>query len=472
MNAVLLKELRQSVRNRYVLAAYMIFVVALLVVAGVQISGFVKEGASFPLSLFGSGRTLFLTVHTIFAGFAIVFIPSYVAYRIVRERWGANPDLMYVTPMSPSRLLMGKFISAMTLAGLFLGAALPLLALSYFIGGIDVLSIVMSVLLTLGLSAVLTLYAMLLASVPVPKIIRGLLLLGGAASLVLIVKEIWIEATEESCSAGFMNILGNRESCITFAVAMAGAVSVAGLLYTAALAAFRPATVERMRPFRALATALFAAWGIAAFIHTKYYPFADTLEPWVTLLMGFAAFMMMFALSERPEPGIYQRKQMPRSLVWRIVGYPFRTGQRNAVLWTVLLLLIGVVLSHFIFSKEGWCDLCGKRHSFLCEGTTEGESILIFILTVSGYVLTVLLVWYYALRRKMSNAPLWWIAALVVAGIAILLASLREAGIESIVAWPGYLFADRWIVLFYLYGWNALAISLLAPIYLRARFAG
>ncbi|MCL2104244.1 MAG: hypothetical protein FWH21_04215, partial [Kiritimatiellaeota bacterium] len=159
MNAVLLKELRQSVRNRYVLAAYVIFVVVLLIVAGVQTSQFVRTSWSNPQSIFDAGKTLFQTIHAIFAALSFLFIPTYVLSRITREHWGTDLDLMYVTPMPPASLLIGKFGSAMALAGLFLSAALPFLVLSYFIGGMDVLSIVMTVILTLEIAAALTLYA-------------------------------------------------------------------------------------------------------------------------------------------------------------------------------------------------------------------------------------------------------------------------------------------------------------------------
>ena len=472
MNAVLLKELRQSVRNRYVLAAYVIFIVVLLIVTGVQISLFIRNAWANPQSVFGTGRALFLAIHGIFAGIAMLFIPCYVASRILRERWGANLDLMYVTPMPPSHLPIGKFGSAMALAGLFLGGALPFLVLSSFIGGIDVLSIVVSVLLTLLVVATLTLFFIVLSIVPMPKILRGVIMLGPVFSLFWAVAG-WIAATAELCSEGYVSILGNADSCITFVEAVAMGLSAMGLLYVAALAGFQSPNVDRMRPFRWLATALVVGWGIVVAIQSRFEGYKDSPEPWVAMVMIFAVFMMILGLGERTEMGAYQRKQLPRSLIGRIAGYPFRTGQLNAVCWSVLLLAIGLALSYVIFpaasTVEEYCSKCGATHLLPCDATMA-EHFRILTLNVSGYALTMLALWRYVFHRaKMPGAALWWVTALVIILVNIVLGSLSNAGGASdIEGFVGYLFANKREVLPWLYGWNAVAILCLVPVYLGA----
>jgi len=472
MNAVLLKELRQSVRNRYVLAAYVIFIVVLLIVSGIQISLFVRTAWENPQSISGAGRWLFLAIHGMFAGRAMVFIPGYVANRIIRERWGANLDLMYVTPMPPSSLPVGKFGSAMAMAGLFLGGALPFLALSSFIGGIDVLSIVMSVLLTLLVVAALTLYAIVLAIAPMPKILRGVILIGTAFALFWAVMG-WIGATAALCSDGYLNILGNLDSGILFIDAVALGLSVMALLYTAALAGFQSINVDRMRPFRTLATALVAVWGIVVAIQSRFkgYEFNDIHEPWIVIVVIFAAGMMVLGLGERAEMGAYQRKQLPKSSVKRLLGYPFRTGQLNAVLWAVILLAVGIVLSYAIFpaasTVEKWCRTCSKTHLLPCT-TTSAEALRIAVLNVSGYALTMLVLWRTLLRRtRMPAASLWWMTALIIALATVVFGSLNAGGVAGIDNIAGYLFASKREVLPILYCWNVAAIVLLLPIYWR-----
>ena len=517
MNAVLLKELRQGVRNRYVLAAYIIFVVALLIVVGVMTSLALQEAAKHPLSIFGAGRDIFLTVHGIFAGVAIVFIPSYVAVRILRERWGANLDVMYVTPMPPSNLLVGKFLSALALVGLFLGGALPFLALSYFVGGIDVLNIVMSVLMTLCVVALLTLFVMLLSIAPVHKILRGLLLLGAAGGLCGATMG-WIAATAGLCDMGYMSILGDTNSCIGFVEVVALAASMAGLVYAAALAGFRSVNVERMRPFRVLATALLTVWGIVTAIQSRNVDVNtfhhEINQPWVAILLILAVLMMIFGLSERvkssgglrasskttppfghPSTGGECRVKFPSrggvpegrggfcpsmggkfksalATLWRVLGYPFRTGQLNAVCWAMLVLAVGIALSFSILIEKDvvttHCTVCNKTHFLPPCQTTLGEGFRIFALNVSGYALTMLALWRYVLRRyKVPVSSLWWVTLLFIGLLTLILGVTiwDSDGITGINRWAGFLFAQNRSVLPWLYGWNAVMLLGLAPVF-------
>jgi len=457
MNAVLLKELRQSVRNRYVLAAYVIFIVALLIVAGVKVSLSIRDSWDNPQSVFSAGNTLFLVIHGIFAALACLFIPTYVLTRITRERWGTDLDLMYVTPMPPSALLIGKFCSAMALAGLLLSGALPFLALSYFIGGIDVLSIVMTVILTLELVAILTLHAMVVAITPMPKIIHRVAQLGLVMFLVGTV-QAWLAISSYACYEGYMSILGNGRSCVTLVELMAIGVSVAGLFYTAALAGFRSVNLDRMRPFRILATVLFAAWGGIAALQSSlhmYMFFEEALKLWASVLMLFSAGMLVVGLSERTDPGAYIQKRLPRSRIRQALGFLFRTGQLNAVCWALLLLAAGLAISNATLTAENASPMV--RHTW--------RSIHVSALNISGYALTMLALWHYALRfTRMPATALWWVTGVVMVLVSAVLGPMRAGGVSGIDSFVGYLFAqEQGVVLPLLYGWNAITLLILLP---------
>jgi len=457
MNPVLLKELRQSVRNRYVLAAYIIFIVVLLIVAGVQTSLAVRESWDNPQSVFRAGKTLFQTVHGIFAALGVLFVPTYVMSRIIRERWGTDLDLMYVTPMPPSALLIGKLGSAMALSGLFLSAALPFLALSYFIGGIDVLTIVMTILLTLEVIAVLTLYAIVVAIAPMPKILRGLAQLGYVGTLVGVTQG-WIFATVGLGESGYRSIFADWRTCVTLVESIAAGLSAAALLYAAALAGFRPATSDRMRPFRVLATALFFAWGCVAAFQSQYTYFKGLAEAWAGVLIFFAAGMMVVGLSERAEPGMSLRRQRPRSPMARalgmVLGFPFRTGQLNAVCWAALLLMAGILASYIMPPATP---------------TDEGlDFVRISALNISGYALTLLVLWRCLLRRKgMPCASLWWVTGVAIAIITAILGPMNAGGVDGIDHMVGYVFAEN-VPLALLYGWNVIALLCLLPILIES----
>jgi len=280
----------------------------------------------------------------------------------------------------------------------------------------------------------------------------------------------WIAATAGLCSEGYMSILGNTNSCIVFVQAVTFALSVMGLLYAAAWAGFQSINVDRMRPFRLLATALVVGWGSIAAIQSRFEYFENMQEIWVTILMLFAAYMMVVGLGERVEMGTYQRKTLPKSFVGRVLGYPFRTGQLNAVCWAAILLAVGIALSYAIFpaasTVEEYCRKCSSTHFRSCT-TTEAEAFRIAVLNVSGYALTMLCLWRGILRRtKMPGSALWWVTALVIILVTIVLGSLNAGGVDGIDGFIGYLFASKRDVLPLLYCWNAAAILGLVPVYL------
>ena len=135
MNSILRKELRQSVRNRLVLGAYLLYILLLLVITGVRIANAYADEGDGAYEL---GESIFLITSILLGAILFVFIPLQTVLRLARERWRANPDLQYVAPLKPSMFVWGKVLSSFALAGLFAGASVPFLFIAYFLGGVDI----------------------------------------------------------------------------------------------------------------------------------------------------------------------------------------------------------------------------------------------------------------------------------------------------------------------------------------------
>jgi hypothetical protein len=226
------------------------------------------------------------------------------------------------------------------------------------------------------------------------------------------------------------------------------------------LAGFRPVNLDRMRPFRIVATALFVVWGIIAAVQSRFWLFLNALKVWSYVLMVFSVGMLVLGLSERTDYGVYLQKRLSRSRVARILGYPFRTGQLNAVCWALLLLAIGIASSYVIFAGAETFWVGGEK-------TNAGNPVRVFALNISGYALTTLVVWRYILRFESTpGASLWWVTGTVIVLITAILSPMCVGGVDGINYFAGYLFAQKSaIVLPRLYGWNALALLLLIPAY-------
>ena len=100
--------------------------------------------ANWPSSYFinWSNTAMYATVITaIVTGAAFVgsalFVPGIAAVSVVVEKEQGNWDSLYLTLISPNGIVLGKFLSAVTLYMLFLFALMPMLAVVFFLIGVD-----------------------------------------------------------------------------------------------------------------------------------------------------------------------------------------------------------------------------------------------------------------------------------------------------------------------------------------------
>jgi ABC-type transport system involved in multi-copper enzyme maturation permease subunit len=105
-NPIVIKELRQGVRSWTVTGMLLLFLVVLFIAS----LGFLVT-QSFDVSPnMGLGSSMFSTFVVILAGASVFFIPLYTGVRVAVERVEHNQDLLYVTSLSPARIIFGKFL--------------------------------------------------------------------------------------------------------------------------------------------------------------------------------------------------------------------------------------------------------------------------------------------------------------------------------------------------------------------------
>ena len=80
---------------------------------------------------------MFTAFMVILAGASIFFIPLYTGVRVAAERQENNPDLLYVTTLSPARIIFGKFLCSAYLVLLFFSACMPFMAFTNLLRGMD-----------------------------------------------------------------------------------------------------------------------------------------------------------------------------------------------------------------------------------------------------------------------------------------------------------------------------------------------
>ena len=458
MNPILLKELRQSVRNRVVLGAYLLYILALLVLAGVvAVNGYANPAVTL-------GHRLFGWVAGLAAFILFVFVPLQTLLRLMRERWRADPDLQYIAPLAPSAFALGKLASGFALAGLFAAASAPFLFIAYFLGGVDIPNLLFCVAAAAAILLGALLAAILIGIAPMPKFIRWLAGLGFAGLLMLIthslVKEVLLD---DGLDPGFAAGLFERESVCEFLTVCLAALSLAAILHTGVIAGFRDPGTNRMRPLRVASAAVGLGWlAWLTFLKFTTNTFDEHIKmAKVLMLCGMiiacgASLLCVFAASERDTFSMRRLQNAPRGIFKRVLAWLLDNGQMGGMSMNLLLVFAGLLLVGY--------------HNLACASSNE-MFYGIFPMTVCAYALTFTLAWRFIFRRWFRNTLLWLYTAASVAVLGVVFTALSEAGILP-ENFPGNAFIDdnaHWAAVA-LYIWNGLALLAFVPLAVRDFF--
>lgn len=174
-NPIVVKELRQGLRTR---VFWVFFALMLVGCAAISLISFavVSDGS------LDAGKGAFIAFFFCLAGVQFFVIP-YSAYRSMsREAEEETWVLLTLTGLGPRKILMGKMTSYFAQGVLYSSACAPFLLFSYYLNGIDLPSIVVSLLLALAWQLFLTSASVSVATLAESRIVRAVLhfvVLGG-----------------------------------------------------------------------------------------------------------------------------------------------------------------------------------------------------------------------------------------------------------------------------------------------------
>ncbi len=144
-NPVLVKELRGRMRGA---RAFVILTIFLLVLAipTTLLYFTARETASFDQFNTGQriGKTLFLGIVTVALVQVMIVVPGQAASALTSEKERETYDLLISTLLPPWKIIIGKLLAALAYALMLIVAVIPLMALSFFFGGVTLLEVVLA----------------------------------------------------------------------------------------------------------------------------------------------------------------------------------------------------------------------------------------------------------------------------------------------------------------------------------------
>jgi hypothetical protein len=271
---MLVRELRQGIQSGAFVWTFLLIQAALVLHGGYTV---LATAERFDGNLLRASGGLFWTILVITVGFVI---PLRGVNSIATERTGNNLDLVRLTRLSATRIVVGKWAAVVAQAALVAASVLPYLVLRYFLGGVNVVDELKALGWLLVGSAVVAGLAIQASTRPQRERV-GLMTLVGFGGWGLLMRSMVGGPPFFSGSPGW------------FGLAVAALYAV--LFLEAAAASIAPASENHALRKRLLAIGCAAVVaGIGMFASRRYFPA-------VALVLGLPVlFAAVGALCERP----------------------------------------------------------------------------------------------------------------------------------------------------------------------------
>ena len=245
LNPVVVKELRQAVRNWFVVGVLLILLL-ILFVAMVMFVISESIGTTANPTL---GRNIFQTFYAILTIGSMLFIPIYTGTRFAKEREDSNMDLMFITTLTPGQIIRGKILGGVILTALFYSVFMPFMSFCYLLRGVDLPSMFVVLAMSFIVVTALIHLSVCLACLPVSRNFKGGI---GAATFFLSMS--WVGGMSFGGIAMIESGIGSKLAswdfwgpALTF---VAGAGLFMRIFYVAAVALITPPSANRALPLR------------------------------------------------------------------------------------------------------------------------------------------------------------------------------------------------------------------------------
>lgn len=412
LNPIVVKELRQAVKSRIVIAALMLFLLLELVILLLSLSW--DQNRMMDTMNLQIGRRIFEFLQGILLGTCLLLIPTYAGIRLASEHSDTNVDLLFISTLRPRGIIAGKLQASIVLILLIFSACAPFMTFTYLLRGIDVPSILLLLVLDFLVVLLATQGAIFVGAIPANTGLKLMLGLAGLGVLVTLFGSI-LGFSIELLDLG----LGSRMDTLEFWL-IAGAVVLAivatmGLLFTWSVAIVSPPSANRALPVRLYMLGFWLITGIVAALLTRHFRSPAALYIWEWPIMALLCAQIVVSINEREQWGLRVRRTIPRFGLLRAPVFLLYSGAAGGVmLW---LLLIGLTLLFLHVPLNSWIESSPFVDRFETElGSRTTFTLLLIALYTFDYSMTA--VWLRSvLLVGRLKATFTWMLALILWGL-------------------------------------------------------
>ncbi len=348
LNPVVIKELRQAVRSWTVTGVLLLFLTVLFIASlGFLVSQSFEGDVNEQL-----GSTMFGTFVTILAGASILFIPLYIGIRITTERQESNPDLLYVSTLTPGQIIRGKFLCGAYITVLFFSACMPFMAFTNLLRGVDLPSVFFILFALFLVVCALNQVAIFLACLPLSRPFKILIALYGFfQSFWIIVPLVFGAITMMHSGIGTM--MAGRNFWIATTTVVGIGLAVVGLLYFLSVALISPPSANRALPLRVYITIIWLLGGLLNLGWVWRIKDVRLMFVWTYLTFALMMFALLVSVSNSDHLSRRVSRRIPRSWAGRIPAFILFNGAAGGLVWVALILALTYGVTRGVMALDG-----------------------------------------------------------------------------------------------------------------------
>jgi hypothetical protein len=339
-NPIVIKELRQAVRSWAVTGMLLLFLIVLFITSLVFLVGqSFKVDENMQL-----GGAMFSAFVVILAGASGLFIPLYVGVRVAVERQENNPDLLYVSTLSPFRIVLGKFLCGAYMAVLFFSACMPFMAFTNLLRGVDLPTVFLILAFLFLVVCAANMIAIFLACLPLSRPFKFLFVIYGLFQSAGIVGSLILNSLMMMRS-GVGAMFAAKTFWINVATVGGIGVAVTGLFFTLTVALVSPPSANRALPVRIYLTMLWLLGGLLAFGWVIKTGDGNLMFVWAFPSFIVMMIALLVVISNSDQLSLRVRRLIPQAGWKRALAFVFYNGAAGGLVWVAGLLTVTILIA-------------------------------------------------------------------------------------------------------------------------------
>jgi hypothetical protein len=303
-----------------------------------------------------------------------MFIPLYIGVRVAAERQESDLDLLYISTLTPQRIIRGKFFCGAYVAVLFFSACMPFMTFTNLLRGVDLPSVFFILVCQFLAVCCVIQVAIFLACLPISKVLKILVGLGAAFASFWIIGGL-IFLTSEMMRRGVGSMMSDRNFWATFLTVCGVVFAATLLLHFLSIALISPPSANRALPVRIYMT---VAWLLGAglcFLWARNQHDARLMLPWAITSFIVFGISLVVIVSNQDALSVRVQRTIPDRALPRLAAFLFYNGAAGGLVWLALLQAATYLLT------------CQALASHYFTSTLDPEEMKSFVVSSAAVVI-------------------------------------------------------------------------------------